>query len=270
VFFRFALVTLVAAANLFLAHSVFAWGEKGHRVVALVAEPRLTPAAGAAVQRLIGPSKLRDVAMWADQIKGSRPETKPWHYVNIPLDRSDYDPSRDCRRPRGCVVAALERFQRALADRALPRAEQVEALKFVTHFVADIHQPLHCADNGDGGGNDVTVVFFGQVLNSGRKPWNLHAVWDSGLIERKGLSPSEYARQLARGVDPASSSGIERGTAADWTMECHRAAVETSYRLPPDRVLGEDYADMALPVVDEMLVKAGIRLARILNDAFAR
>ncbi len=263
------LATVAATATLFVTHPVFAWGEKGHRVVAMVAEARLTPAASTAVRSLIGPSSLRDVATWADQIKGARPETKPWHYVNIPLDRTDYDPTRDCARPPGrCVVAVVETFQRALADPDRPRAERAEALKFVTHFVADLHQPLHCADNRDGGGNDVPVVFFGQVLNaSGRKPWNLHAVWDAGLIERRGLKPSEYARRLTRQIDRGSVSRMERGTVVDWVLESHRAAVETSYQLPPDRVLGDDYADKALPVVDEMLAKAGVRLAKILNDA---
>lgn len=234
----------------------------------MVAESRLTPAASAAVQSLIGPSRLRDIATWADQIKGARPETKPWHYVNIPLDRADYDPARDCARPRGgCVVAAIERFQRALANADRPRAKRTEALKFVTHLVADLHQPLHCADNRDGGGNDVPVVFFGQALNSsGRRPWNLHAVWDSGLIERRGLTPSEYARRLIRQVDRGSVSRMERGTVVDWVVESHRAAVETAYRLPPDRALGEDYAGRSLPVVDEMLAKAGVRLAKILNE----
>jgi hypothetical protein len=254
------------------APTALAWGDKGHKVVAMVAESRLTPAANAAVQRLIGPSKLRDVSTWADQIKGARPETKPWHYVNIPLDRTDYDPARDCGRPPGgCVVAVIERLQRVLADPSRSRQERVEALKFVTHFVADLHQPLHCADNRDGGGNDVLVVFFGQVLNgSARTPWNLHAVWDAGLIERRGLKPSEHAKRLTRGIDRESASRIERGTVVDWALESHRAAVETSYRLPPDRVLGDDYADNAFPVVDDMLARAGVRLAKMLNDALGR
>lgn len=250
-----------------------AWGGKGHRVVAMVAEARLTPDAREAVRSLIGPSRLRDVAGWADDIRRDRPETAPWHYVDIPLDRADYDPARDCVHPRkgDCVVGALERFQRVLADARQSRAERAEALRFITHFVADLHQPLHCADNRDRGGNDVDVVFFGEVLNrfSG-KPWNLHAVWDTGLIERRGLSVSEYARRLARQLGRDSASDIERGTVLDWVIESHRAAVETGYRLPPDRSLGEDYAKRVLPLVDEMLAKAGVRLAKLLNDALRR
>lgn len=252
---------------------VFAWGDKGHRVVAVVAEARLEPAAREAVRSLIGSSRLRDVAMWADDIRRHRPETATWHYVDIPLDRRDYDPARDCVHPRpgDCVVAAVERFQAALADRDRPRAERAEALRFVTHFVADLHQPLHCADNRDRGGNDIPVVFFGEVLNEfSGKPWNLHAVWDAGLIERRGLSVSQYARRLSRWLARHPPGAIAEGTVADWAMESHRAAVDTSYRLPPDKNLDHDYADAALPVVDERLAKAGARLAKLLNDALGR
>jgi hypothetical protein len=263
----------LATAVLFVAQPAFAWGDKGHRVVAMVAEARLTPDARETVRSLVGSPKLRDVAGWADDIRRDRPETAPWHYVDIPLDRADYDPARDCMRPRkgDCVVGAVERFQRVLADAGRSRSERAEALRFVTHFVADLHQPLHCADNHDRGGNDVPVVFFDAVLNpfSG-KPWNLHAVWDAGLIERRGLSASESARRLGRQIGRHAVAEIERGTVADWALEAHRAAVETSYRLPPDRALGDEYAAMALPVVDEMLAKAGVRLAKVLNDALGR
>ncbi|MEW6683870.1 MAG: S1/P1 nuclease [Nitrospirota bacterium] len=268
---RFVLqAALATAVTLFGAQPIFAWGDKGHRVVAIVAEGRLDPATHEAVRSLIGPSTLRDVATWADDIRRDRPETAPWHYVDIPLDRADYDPARDCAHPRNgdCIVGALERFQRVLADARRARAERAEALRFVAHFVADLHQPLHCADNRDRGGNDVEVVFFGEVLNpfSG-KPWNLHAVWDAGLIERRGLSVSDYARRLTGRIGRDVESELERGTVVDWVAESHRAAVETSYRLPPDRALGDEYAAQALPVVDDMLAKAGIRLAKILNDA---
>jgi hypothetical protein len=263
---------IIAAAPA-LVQPAFAWGDKGHRVAAVVAETRLTPTAREAVRSLIGSSRLRDVAMWADNIRRDRPDTAAWHFVDIPLDRNDYDPARDCAHPRtgDCVIARVAHFQRVLADPHRPRAERAEALRFVTHLVADLHQPLHSADNRDRGGNDVPVTFFGQVLNpySG-KPWNLHAAWDAGLIERRGFSVSEYARRLTRYVGRGKAAEMERGTVVDWALESHRAAVETSYRLPPDRNVGDDYADLSRLVIDDMLAKAGVRLAKVLNDALTR
>jgi hypothetical protein len=207
--------------------------------------------------------------MWADQIRGQRPETSRWHYVNIPLDRAEYLPAKDCARPRpgDCVVEAITRFERVLADQNRPRSERAEALRFVTHFVADLHQPLHCADHRDRGGNDVKVVFFGEVLHpGGRTPWNLHAVWDSGLIERRGLSVSKYAQRLTKRIARRPIDEIAGGSVVDWALESHQAAVDTAYRLPPERYLGDEYADMALPVIDDMLAKAGARLAKVLNE----
>lgn len=239
----------------------------------MVAEACLTAEAREAVRSLIGPSRLRDVAGWADDIRRDRPETAPWHYVDIPLDRAEYDPARDCTKPRNgdCIIGALERFQRVLRDPRRSRADRTDALRFVVHLVGDLHQPLHSADNRDRGGNDVKVVFFGEVLNpySG-KTWNLHAVWDRGLIERRGLSASNYARRLLGRIGRESVSEMERGTVVDWVSESHRAAIETSYRVPSDRALGHDYADAALAVVDRMLAKAGVRLAKILNDTLGR
>jgi hypothetical protein len=169
------------------------------------------------------------------------------------------------------VVEVISRFQRVLADQDRPQRERAEALRFVTHFVADLHQPLHCADNRDAGGNDVKVVFFGEVLRSGsRAPWNLHAVWDSGLIERRGLSVSAYAKRLTKRVASQSADELAAGSGADWALESHQAAVDTAYAFPPDRVLGEEYAELALPVIDDMLAKAGVRLAKVLNEALTR
>ncbi|MFZ5877446.1 MAG: S1/P1 nuclease [Nitrospirota bacterium] len=263
-----------AAAALALSGSspALAWGDKAHQVVAVIAESHLTPPARDQVQALIGPSRLRDVAMWADQIRTQRPDSKRWHYVNIPLDRAEYVPAKDCARPRAgdCVVEAIARFERVLADYDRPRAERAEALRFVTHFVADLHQPLHAADHRDGGGNDVKVVFFGAVLRpGGRAPWNLHAVWDSGLIERRGLSVSKYVQRLTRQLARQSINDLVAGSVVDWALESHRAAGDTAYRLPPDRVLGDEYADMAFPVIDDLLAKAGVRLAKVLNGALA-
>jgi hypothetical protein len=270
---RLVLAWAAVALALSGAPPALAWGDKAHQVVAVIAESRLTPDAQDAVRSLIGPSTLRDVAMWADQIRSRRPETKRWHYVNIPLDRAEYIPAKDCAKPRpgDCVVGAITRFERVLADRDRPRHERAEALRFVTHFVADLHQPLHCADNRDAGGNDVTVVFFGEVLHAGgRVPWNLHAVWDSGLIERRGLSVSKYAQRLNRHLARQSIDALAAGSVVDWALQSHQAATDTAYALPPDRVLGDEYADMALPVIDDMLAKAGVRLAKVLNEALTR
>ena len=75
-------------------------------------------------------------------------------------------------------ISALETQTRILANKRLPREQRVEALKFVIHFVGDIHQPLHCVDrNGDKGGNAQLVFYREQKAAT-----NLHRVWDTFIL----------------------------------------------------------------------------------------
>src|SRR5918996_4871229 len=115
---------------------LLAWGREGHRIIAAIAESRLDDGAWRNARELVGTDGLREIANWADEIRKDRPETAPWHYVNIPREATAYEHDRDCVIPRegDCVVAAIERFRVILADRRHARADRVEALKFLTHL----------------------------------------------------------------------------------------------------------------------------------------
>ena len=252
-----------------LPRPLYAWGEAGHRIIADIAERSLDDRARKEIQSLLGEAPLASIADWADRIRGERPETAPWHFVNIPFQASRYDPKRDC--PGGeCVIGAIARFRRILSARSRPVSERREALKFLVHFVADLHQPLHAIDRKDHGGNDLAVVFFGEKRHPfNEKPWNLHAVWDAGLIDQTGLSEPAYVDRLQRWLKKRSISDLQRGTVVDWALEVHRVAVQAAYRLPKDRRLSKAYFEKSVPVMDALLAKAGVRLARVLNEAFA-
>ena len=150
-----ALSTLIAASELSPPPSapLPVWYALGHRVVAWIAEGRLTPHADSAVRDILGGQSMADASLWADQIRGSRRDTGPLHYVNIPLDATAYDSAKQC--PGGqCIIAAIESDLRILADPGASSIERAEALKFLIHFMGDLHQPLHVSNNGDRGGND--------------------------------------------------------------------------------------------------------------------
>jgi hypothetical protein len=151
-----------------------AWGGEGHQIVALIAEDHLTPRAKAAVTELLDGAHISDaeVASWADEVRRQRSNTAPWHYVNIPHDAGAFDQVRDGNNVNN-VIDAIDAQLKVLADKAAPREKRQEALKFVVHFMGDIHQPLHCADrNGDKGGNKRLVFFLDR-----RKAVSLHSVW---------------------------------------------------------------------------------------------
>lgn len=251
-------VAAVSTANL------AAWGPEGHIIVAKIAANRLSPSAKAGVKQLLGRHTLDSVANYADQIRQQRPSTAAWHFVDIPKDVTDYDPQRDCKAtPQGdCVIAEIARAQNDLKNRALTKTRRAEALKFIVHFVGDMHQPLHCSDNNDRGGNDVKVKFLG-------KPSNLHRVWDSDIIDNSHLAAEEYSAQLDSWLDAEDTSAIEKGTTVKWALAAHTLAHDDAYNAPSDGDLDTAYIDANQPIVEQQLAYAGLRLAAMLNAAFA-
>jgi nuclease S1 len=237
------------------------WWDLGHRVVARLAEPRLTPHTREAVRDILGGQSLADASVWADNIRHYRHDADRLHYVNIPLADTAYDPARHC--PRGqCIIAAIEHDRRVLADGAASPEARAEALRFLIHFMGDLHQPLHVADDDDRGGNTRPVTFLGHATD-------LHKVWDGELIDSSGVGQDEYVAFLRKRMASLDLAALERGTVVDWAMEGHRIAVEHAYRLPPDGRIGRAYLQANRPIIDHALITGGVRLAKVLNDALA-
>lgn len=254
-----------------------AWGPEGHEIVGRIAELHLTPAAAKAVAELLNagntnaPLHLSDnaVANWPDAIRRERPESAPWHYVDIAFDADRYDPERDCLSHTGCVVTAISRFQQVLANHQTNTEARVEALKFLVHFVGDIHQPLHCAErHNDHGGNMVWVRWPGD-----EKASKLHAVWDEHLVQKcirdSQLDTLAYADKLNRAV--TNEADLVTGAPADWAWHSHRLAVTDVYATIPEygraHPLDDAYISRNQGIVAEQLTKAGLRLAALINAA---
>jgi hypothetical protein len=245
----------------------FAWGAEGHRIVAEIAADELTPAARTQVEQLLGADAsvgMMEASTWADEIRARRPQTAPWHFVDIPLAANAYDRSRDCPHD-DCIVAQIERDARIVGDRQLAAPIRAEALRFLIHFVGDLHQPLHAADNADRGGNRVRVILR-------RRHENLHQVWDVDVVRALGRSPEEVAVRLEREIRPAQIREWAKGMPEQWATDAHRLAKNEIYgRLAgnggTDReiVLPPDYARDEAPFAEQAIEKAGVRLATMLN-----
>lgn len=206
--------------------SLYAWAREGYEIVAMIAEQRLQPDVREAVTILLGATAFIEASMWADQVRGK--ETAAWHYVNIPIDEDAYDSDRHCPKQQ-CVVAQIERFRNVLADKAADARKRQNALKYLIHFVADLHQPLHAGDNHDRGGNDVQVEFLGQTINPyNHKAWNLHAVWDSGILEAHERNAHHYAERLNLWL--CSQTGFPK-TAQWWTGRWSHIASRRNTRM---------------------------------------
>ena len=261
-----------AAVVLFLVTlpaSALAWGREGHEIVAAIAQSMLTPRAASeadAVLAATGGESLVASSDWADRIRGQHRETGSWHFVDIEVGEAPYDPARDCKAGR-CVVEKISQFEARLADARVDPETRGEALKWVVHLVGDVHQPLHTADRHDRGGNALRVSFHGRDLN-------LHEIWDTDLLKslmgRQGVTA--YAAALAKSITPAERAAWSGGTPADWANESHQVAERVAYgELPagPIPEITPAYQRAAESAIELQLKKAGVRLARMLNEALA-
>jgi hypothetical protein len=247
-----------AVALLLLPTPAFAWGKTGHRVAAAVADAHLSGIARAHVREILGVETLDEAGTWADEMRSDpspfwQKTASPWHYVTLGGFAYDRAPAE------GDALTALNRFSATLSDPASSREDRQLALRFIVHLVADLHQPLHAGRPGDRGGNDVKVKWFGRDTN-------LHAVWDSALVDEEQLSFSEWAERLNRHT-------TDRQLIADWVENpvvwIAESAQVRDLIYPARPELGYDYVYRQTPVVKQRLRQAGIRLAAYLNRIFA-
>lgn len=255
---RYALLALLAVAS-----PLAAWGPHGHQVVAEVAARELTPAARAEVEALLGDRAshaMREASTWADEIRGEAQwrHTGSWHYLNFDRGDCHYVARKACRNG-DCVVGAIEREAAVLADRRAGSERRAQALRFVIHFVGDVHQPLHAGYRDDRGGNDF------QVRNR-HDGDNLHGFWDQDLLRaaRGELKVMAHARDLQQQPGPEADRHWEPRAPAAWA-EASCDIVQSDGFYPARGRITPEYIARFAPVADAQLRAAGHRLGALLN-----
>jgi hypothetical protein len=283
-------VSALGLGVLILPGPCWAWGEIGHRAVGAIAEKRLTPQARARIQSFMGTETLARASTKADEFRSDPrfDHWSPWHFVEIPLGREAYDLSLASRE--GDLIQILMESERRLAlwQRMSPELLR-EAMRQYVHFLGDLHMPLHVGNGVDRGGNWCEVLWF-------RKPTNLHSVWDDDIIGSLNLSYTEWVSFID--VQPATQTAAYReGSFANWAMESAgirerlyplsvgstkkpgqiETPAERSYckkrgdqEIPESKVpkIGWEYRYAFRPLLEEQIVKAGIRLGHRLNLIF--
>jgi hypothetical protein len=258
-------IVFLAVALLLLPTHAFAWGPAAHRIVAQLAERQLTAPARADMKHLLAVThdhELADVATWADDLRDQRSEralwqsTAPSHFVNFESSSCRYDAARDCAGGR-CIVAAIERDARVLGDRSRSDAERAQALRFLVHFVADAHQPLHAGYRKDKGGNAYQIRMKGRGTN-------LHSIWDSPVLASRHIGWQRQAQLLAATPLPRAT-----GNAAQWAEESCRATRDAGI-YPRAHALDVDYLEHMRPLAEERVRLAAARLAMVLNQELGR
>jgi len=261
---RLSSALLAISALLCTSLDAYAWGKTGHRIVGDLAQARLNPIAKAAVSQLLqgeADPTLGGIASWADYVRESVPEyqwTVPLHWVNFEKDQCHYHANTNCKEGL-CVVGGIERFSKELADLSLPLERRRDALKFVVHFVGDIHQPLHAGFAFDRGGNDFQISIQ-------REGWNLHSVWDSLIIDSLKIDAQSYLTRLDQQALTSESSQIVAISApSNWAEESCQIMQRADFYPPRHKITGR-YLEAKRPQADQRLKLAGERLASLLNQ----
>jgi hypothetical protein len=307
---------LLTAAYLLAAPAAWAFGCEAHETIALIAEMHLTPHARAMAQQILRDNPIDPAlnryckqpdlnvfaysATWADDYRTVHPETSRWHEIDIPIAISGGKTSDYCSPSEGCVTRALEEQIAILRSPSTDPEKRANALRFVIHFVGDLHQPLHVTDNSDQGGNCLPVTFFGDAPKliypeHDYYELNLHRLWDYAILQRAlpHKTVAETAEELHHKFAKQETKWAKDDVNVEaWTWETFHLGRKVAYgKLPVpvktekpvpvrycsgnDHVglrmlklneqIGQPYEDIATPVIEEQVAKAGARLALILN-----
>ena len=240
------------------SHKTFAWGQNGHRVVGKVAEQHLKRGVKKKLDILLEGNCLAEVSVWMDDIRSDNHYdfTHDWHWVTIP-DSLHYDETE--KNPEGDILEAIERLGNALKKGGLDSKTEREYVKYLVHLVGDIHQPLHVGTGLDRGGNAHRVEWF-------RKSSNLHRVWDSEMIESSNLSFTELFSFLPNPTKEEIKAW-QSMSPQEWAAES-KALRQQVYNLPEDNKIGYEYMYYNWPTLEDRLLKAGVRLAGLLNEIY--
>lgn len=236
------------------------WGAAGHRTVGQIAEGYLNKKTTRKIAELLNGHSLAFVSTYADDIKSDKRynEFYTWHYVNMPFDVT-YENSE--KNPEGDLVSGIEKCKEVILNDDATKEEKAFYLKLLIHFIGDLCQPMHVGRKEDKGGNTVQVQWFG-------KGTNLHAVWDSKMIDFYGMSYTELAENMNE-LSKEQVAFIQEGTIVDWVNDTHKFSIEVYNSVTVGENLGYNYMYDYFGLTRSQLQKAGIRLAKVLNELFS-
>ena len=252
-----------------------AWGADGHRLICAMAEAKLTPEAKSMLSETLRMGKFLDnnadedfpeACLWPDKArhtthKGSYEE----HFINVPKSEDSVDLARDCAA-LNCVATAIQRnlvYLSRDAQGKREKARKAAALRFLAHFVGDLHQPLHVGNGEDWGGNKIRVNWYGKKAN-------LHGIWDYEILKKAGITYPDSLEYLQEIKPEDSPSDV-----LAWIRTSFRLARDNAYKdtegnlIASGDTLGDDYFERAKPIVMSQISLSSSRLAYLLNELAA-
>ena len=256
---RFTIILTLLLLCSFTLNASDDWSETGHRVVGKIADQYLKPRTKRKIKKLLKNHSLAFVSTYADEIKSDKRfnEFYTWHFINMPLD-SNYEDSEKSKS--GDLVTGINHCINVIKDENSSDDDKAFYLKLLIHFIGDLHQPMHVGLVEDKGGNDFKLQWF-------YKDSNLHSVWDREMIDSYNMSYSELAHN-ADVLTKKQVKVIQEGSIIDWVNDTHKLTREVYAHVKPNENLRYRYSYNNFETVRTQLQKAGIRLAKVLNDLF--
>lgn len=262
---RLVKITLMFCLLVYIPFRSMAWGMQGHRIVGEIAYSYLTPKAKAVIQNILGTESLAMASNWADFIKSDSNYNylSQWHYTNFE-DGLNYTAFKNVLQHDTIADAYTKLYFiiKQLKNKNLPHDKKVMYLRLLVHIVGDIHQPLHMGRKEDQGGNAIKVVWFSEQTN-------LHSVWDDKLVDFQKLSYTEYTAAINH-TTAAQRQQWQSSPISQWLFESYQTSRKIYDEIKePDQKLGFRYNFDHIQTVNQQLLKAGVRLAGLLNKIFA-
>ena len=257
-------ITIVLISTFILfAHCipVLGWGGKGHYVIAGIAEMHLNNKAKKEVQRLLGGRTMVYYSTWMDEIRSDSAygHTRTWHYANVDEGKT-YETMK--KEPNGDVITATLLSISQLKNKNQPDSIRSMYLKLLIHLIADMHCLMHAGRNTDRGGNNYLVKWKNTSTN-------LHYIWDVTVIdEARNWNSIEWVKYTDIGMSRRQRQAIEAGTPLDWFNETVALAKDVYKNTPENQTVPQSYVRKYTPVIEEQFLKAGYRLAYLLNTIF--
>ncbi|MCD6066417.1 MAG: nuclease [Bacteroidetes bacterium] len=241
----------------------FAWGKTGHHIVAQIAKAHLEPGVLDSVQKYLGDMSFEDAATWMDDVRKDKTYDymKTWHYINVEKDKTYVFTTADDHDALDNVVKQVENAINQLMNHKKSGAEEINMqLKLLFHLIGDMHQPLHVGYGEDKGGNDVKVDYLG-------KKKNLHSVWDSEIIESKNITYDTVEAKCKK-LSKGKLKKIRGIDVMQWMKES-RSYLPQVYKFE-NKTLDQKYIDKNTVIIEDQLLRGGLRLAAVLNTAFGK
>ncbi|MFT4937799.1 MAG: hypothetical protein ACI88A_000821 [Paraglaciecola sp.] len=256
------LANKITCCAMLVSLQAFGWGQTGHRVTGAIAEQYLNPKAKTAIAALLPNEDLAEASTYADEMRADpsvfwQSVAGPFHYVTVPKGKV----YKDLEAPeQGDAVSALSMFSAQVKSPNTSLEQKQRALRFIVHIIGDLHQPLHAGNGNDRGGNDIKLSFFWEDSN-------LHRVWDSGMIDHRQLSYTEWTARLSRKITPEQAKLWMVADPLVWIAESSKIRDEI---YPAEEKISWDYLHQHIPTATTRIQMAGMRIAAYLNGLFAK